>query len=109
MPAISSVMPMPRPATGLQLLERAMACVEPPVRRPWESAMHASLAVQSDTYELRFRSLFHEGRGLAFPCDAAGRVDIDALGERARLNYLAARTLIGRDFAAPAVTPAFLH
>ena len=28
-------------------------------------------------YELRFQSLFHEGRGLAFPCDAAGSVDAD--------------------------------
>jgi len=54
-------------------------------------------------YELRFQSLFHEGRGLAFPCDARGQVDIDALSERGRLNYLFARTLIGRDYAHPSV------
>jgi hypothetical protein len=60
-------------------------------------------------YELRFESLFHEGRGLAFPCDAAGHVDLDALSDRARLNYFAARTLIGLDFATPAVRPALLH
>ncbi len=54
-------------------------------------------------FELRFRSLFNEGRGLAFPCDAAGHVDLDGLSEHARNNYFYARTLIGRDFAMPAV------
>jgi hypothetical protein len=64
------------------------------------------------TYELRFQSLFHESRGLAFPCNAAGSVDLDALPERARRNYDCARALIGRDYAAPAVMPstaAVLH
>ena len=56
-------------------------------------------------YELRFQSLFDEGRALAFPCDAVGRVDLDGLRERARGNYDPARTLIGRDFAPPAVRP----
>lgn len=56
-------------------------------------------------YELRFRSLFHEGRGVAFPCDAAGHVDLDALGPRALATYLYARTVVGRDFACPAVQP----
>jgi len=54
-------------------------------------------------YELRFQSLFDEGRALAFPCDAAGRVDMDRLPERARLNYLYARAVIGREFAFPGV------
>jgi hypothetical protein len=27
----------------------------------------------STAFELRFQSLFHEGRGLAFPCDATGQ------------------------------------
>jgi hypothetical protein len=54
-------------------------------------------------FELRFQSLFHEGRGLAFPCDAAGRVDLDRLSERARCNYFYARSVIGRDFTTPAV------
>jgi hypothetical protein len=57
----------------------------------------------SRSYELFFRSLFHEGRGYSFPCDPAGHVDLDALSERARTNYFFARTVIGRDFAAPAV------
>jgi hypothetical protein len=54
-------------------------------------------------YELRFCSLFDEGRGLSFPCDAQGQVDLDALSERARLNYLYARTVIGREFTMPAL------
>jgi hypothetical protein len=55
------------------------------------------------SYELRFASLFDEGRGLSFPCDAQGHVDIDALSSRARLNYFYARTVIGREFSMPAV------
>lgn len=57
-------------------------------------------------YELRFRSLFHEGRGLAFPCDATGQVDLDALSERAKHNYLYARAVVGREYATPAIQPA---
>ncbi len=57
-------------------------------------------------YELRFQSLFHEGRALAFPCDAEGHVDMDALSERARGNYLYARAVVGREYATPAVQPA---
>lgn len=59
----------------------------------------------STAFELRFQSLFHEGRGLAFPCDATGHVNLDALSERARCNYFFARSVVGRDFAAPAVLP----
>ncbi len=54
-------------------------------------------------FELRFASLFDAGRGLAFPCDDHGHVDLDALSARALANYLCARTLIGRDFATPRV------
>lgn len=54
-------------------------------------------------YELRFPSLFDTGRAFAFDCDAAGQVDLDALSARARLNYLYARTAVGRDFAPPEV------
>jgi hypothetical protein len=60
-------------------------------------------------YELRFRSLFDEGRGLAFPCDAQGHVDMDTLSTRALNNYLYARSVIGREFAMPAVQPSALH
>ena len=60
-------------------------------------------------YELRFQSLFDEGRAFAFPCDAQGRVDMDALSERARQNYLYARAVIGREVHMPAVMPTRLH
>jgi len=50
-------------------------------------------------------ALFGVGPALSFPCDDAGRVDLDSLGERARCNYFYARTVIGREFAMPAVQP----
>ena len=60
----------------------------------------ASAEVQ---FELRFESLFRQGRAYSFPCDEAGHVDIDALAPKARLNYFYARTVIGREFSMPAV------
>jgi len=73
--------------------------------------MNASMTNQAGgpCYELRFRSLFNEGRALSFPCDEGGHVDIDSLSERARSNYFFARTVIGREFAMPAVQPSSLH
>jgi len=55
------------------------------------------------SFVLRFQSLFNEGRAYAFPCDAEGHVDLDALSERARNNYLYARAVIGREVAHPAI------
>lgn len=69
---------------------------------------HAVQTPQADDcvgFELRFRSLFHEGRALAFDCDAQGRIDPGALNERARERYLLARARVGRDFALPEVLP----
>ena len=57
-------------------------------------------------YELHFRPLFRERRGYAFPCDAAGHVDMDRLSDMARNNYLYARMGVGREFSVPAVQPA---
>ncbi|WP_428417251.1 hypothetical protein [Methylibium sp.] len=62
--------------------------------------------VAATGFLLRFRSLFDEGRGYVFPCDAAGHVDIDALSDRARRNYFYARTAVGRELGVPAVRPA---
>lgn len=62
-------------------------------------------AVQA-AFELRFQSLFHQGRAMAFPCDEGGHVDLDALSETARENYFYARAVIGREYAVPAVLPA---
>jgi hypothetical protein len=56
-------------------------------------------------FELRFESLFQPGRALTFPCDECGRVELDALSDRARSNYLYARAVVGREFATPAVVP----
>ena len=53
--------------------------------------------------ELRFVARRTDRRSLAFPCDAAGRVDLDALCERERNKYLFARALMGRDYAFPVV------
>ena len=58
---------------------------------------------QAQRYELRFQSLFAEGRGFAFECDEEGNVDLDSLSERARLNYFYARTVIGREVSMPAL------
>ena len=57
----------------------------------------------SSHFQLRFQSLFDPGRGFAFPCDQDGRVDMDALSERARNNYLYARAMIGREVTTPSV------
>ncbi|MCW7539265.1 hypothetical protein OOT46_15580 [Aquabacterium sp. A7-Y] len=60
-------------------------------------------------FELRFRSLFNQGRGLAFPCNAKGEVHLDSLSDRARQNYLYARAVVGREYAQPAVVPRDSH
>ena len=54
-------------------------------------------------FEVRFQSLFHEGRAMAFPCDSCGVVSLDALSEKARKNYLFARGMVGREYAMPLV------
>lgn len=63
----------------------------------------------SSRFLLCFRSLFDSGRGFAFPCDGAGRVDLDHLSERARNNYFYARAMVGRELTVPAVEAAELH
>jgi hypothetical protein len=64
---------------------------------------------ESNEYQLCFRSLFHSGRGFAFPCDPQGQVDMDRMSENARNNYLYARAMVGRELSAPAVETALLH
>ncbi len=60
-------------------------------------------------YELRFRSLLHEGRAFVFPCDAQGLVDMDSMGLRMLNNYLYARSVIGRELALPSVQASPFH
>jgi hypothetical protein len=55
------------------------------------------------SFQIRFASLFRPGRSMAFPCDARGCVDLDALSESARGHYLFARAMVGRDYAAPCI------
>ena len=71
--------------------------------------MNTTTATAHEQYMLRFRSLFDEGRGYVFPCDAEGHVDMDGLGQRTLTNYLYARTVIGREFQMPAVEPVTTH
>jgi hypothetical protein len=71
------------------------------------NARHAPNSSAGRAFELRFRSLFDEGRALAFDCDPDGRIELDRLSDRARLSYLYARALVGRDFAQPEVTPVY--
>lgn len=54
-------------------------------------------------FQIRFASLFREGRALSFPCDERGNVSLDQLTERGRSNYFFARSLVGREFATPCV------
>lgn len=54
-------------------------------------------------HELRFSSLYHPGRAVLVPCDAAGRVDLDALPQSLLNSYLGARAMIGREYAYPVV------
>ena len=61
------------------------------------------------SHEIRFQSLFNEGRALCFPCDEQGQVAMDKLSDRARDNYLYARAVVGREFAYPSVRPALSH
>ena len=58
------------------------------------------------THYLFFSGLFPAVRSLAFPCDRGGHVDMDEMSERARDNYLFARTVVGRDYDVPVVVAA---
>jgi len=63
--------------------------------------------MNANGYEIRFQSLYQEGRALCFPCDEDGQVEIDRLSERARDNYFYARAVVGREYAYPRVCPAY--
>ena len=60
-------------------------------------------------YQLHFPSLVRARVACDFPCDAAGHVDMDALGERVLTGYLYARAVIGCEFALPVVQPCPLN
>ena len=75
----------------------------PPVALEVSMIEPSSTPTQPRRFELRFDSLFKEGRAYVFPCDTAGHVNLDALSEAARRNYLFARAATGRDYAMPRV------
>jgi len=50
--------------------------------------MYALSSSEDHGFQLRFGSLFNEGRGYVFPCDAGGSVNLDALTPRELSNYL---------------------
>jgi hypothetical protein len=73
--------------------------------------MHTIAHQQASTasFELLFQSFGDEDRGMVFPCDAAGRVDMDQMSDATRNNYLFARALMGRDFTAPMLRTTVRH
>jgi hypothetical protein len=79
------------------------------MEKAMDICLEASQPSMRQRYALRFQSLFNQGRAMEFPCDEQGHVDLDALSERARENYLYARAVIGFEFAQPAVTPCYSH
>lgn len=60
-------------------------------------------ATGATPYQVCFRAPRGNHRVLRFPCDAAGRVDLDRLGARQLSDYLYARAMVGRIFAPPVV------
>jgi hypothetical protein len=55
--------------------------------------------VANQRIELRFLPRSAGRRGLAFPCNATGHVEIDRLTENQRVDYFFARALRGREFS----------
>lgn len=66
--------------------------------------MSTTVPLDPRSFQVRFVSLYSQGRAQLFPCDAQGRVDMDALTQRARDNYLIVRAMVGRDYSAPCVS-----
>ena len=71
--------------------------------------LQSTSAQAAARYEIRFRSLFKEGRALSFPCDREGHVDLDNANERLRSNYMFAHAMLGREYAMPIVLERELH
>jgi len=71
--------------------------------------MTASAPRAEAAYEIRFQSLWKEGRGLSFPCDQEGRFDLDNAHPRLRDSYLFARAMMGREYAYPVILARHLH
>ena len=59
--------------------------------------------MDSTQFEIRFQSLYQEGRALSFPCDPRGDVDLASLSPQAVENYYFAWSHIGQEYANPVV------
>lgn len=59
-------------------------------------------------FELRYQSLSDDAASYSFPCDEAGRVEMDGLTTRERNTYLFARGSVGYALAAPTVRAVLL-
>jgi hypothetical protein len=62
-----------------------------------------SPADSTSAAQLQFLPRAAGRRLLAFPCNLSGQVEIDRLSAQARIDYLFARALRGRDYAFPIV------
>jgi len=71
--------------------------------------MRCSIYLPGPRYEIRYRPLTEDVEPLTFPCDAQGHVQMDALTERARNDYLYARAVVGVEYDRPAILPCGLH
>ena len=79
-------------------------------RRPRMADLSRSAGGRSvGPFVLHFQSLIHAGRGFTFPCDEDGQVDLDAMADTIRNDYLYARAMLGREFAWPCVCSVRLH
>ena len=63
----------------------------------------AASTMKQPKFELRFCPLLDAGRAYAFPCDVHGNVDLDALSDPARNDYLFVRVFVGRTYRVPTV------
>jgi len=63
----------------------------------------APTSPQPGRYTLFFRSILLAGRGYAFPCNAEGRVELQAMSTRLRQNYLYAKARVGLELLSPVI------
>ncbi len=63
----------------------------------------AQTSPEPGRYTLFFRSILLAGRGYAFPCNAEGRVELQAMSVRLRQNYLYAKARVGLELLSPVV------
>ena len=74
--------------------------------QPMLQAVSSPAQAPRGRFELRFEPLTPGSlRPFAFDCDAAGAVDIDALSDEARRDYLFAHMLAGRGDYASTIVP----